>query len=82
MLIYTKPLLMKALMRFIKVKTQKKMVSAVQNSKIAPGKLSQQDLAQYKSKERDAVCIKIPWFITYVLWHPPSSGGMWLFYKY
>jgi len=60
---------------FYKGENAKKMVSAVQNSKIAPGKLSQQDLAQYKSKERDAVCIKYRVYNVCSM-APPSSGGV------
>lgn len=60
---------------FYKGENAKKMVSAVQNSKIAPGKLTQQDLAQYKSKERDAVCIKYRVYNVCSM-APPSSGGV------
>lgn len=60
---------------FYKGENAKKMVSAVQNSKIAPGKLSQQDLAQYKSKERDAVCINYRVYNVCSM-APPSSGGV------
>jgi len=52
-----------------------KIVSAVQNASIAPGKLSLQDMANYKPKERAAVCGA---YRTYNVcgMAPPSSGGV------
>ncbi|CAH9062078.1 Glutathione hydrolase proenzyme [Pseudoalteromonas holothuriae] len=60
---------------FYQGENAKAIAAAVQNSSIAPGKLTQSDLANYKSKQRDAICID---------YHknkvcsmaPPSSGGI------
>lgn len=60
---------------FYKGENAKKMVNAVQHSKVAPGKLSIQDLADYKSKERDAVCIQYRVYNVCSM-APPSSGGV------
>jgi gamma-glutamyltranspeptidase/glutathione hydrolase len=60
---------------FYKGENAKQMVNAVQHSKIAPGKLSVQDLADYKSKERDAVCIQYRAYNVCSM-APPSSGGV------
>ena len=60
---------------FYKGENAKKMVNAVQHAKVAPGKLSIQDLADYKSKERDAVCIQYRVYNVCSM-APPSSGGV------
>jgi len=60
---------------FYKGENAKQIVKAVQKSKIAPGTLTQQDLAHYKSKERDAVCIKYRVYNVCSM-APPSSGGV------
>ncbi|MGE6460211.1 gamma-glutamyltransferase [Pseudoalteromonas tetraodonis] len=60
---------------FYKGDNAKAMVSAVQKSKIAPGKLSEQDLANYTSKERAPVCIKYRVYKVCSM-APPSSGGV------
>lgn len=60
---------------FYKGDNAKQMVNAVQNSKIAPGTLSESDLANYKSKQRDAVCIKYRAYNVCSM-APPSSGGV------
>jgi len=60
---------------FYKGYNAKQMVNAVQNSKIAPGTLSESDLANYKSKQRDAVCIKYRAYNVCSM-APPSSGGV------
>ncbi|MEW6992560.1 gamma-glutamyltransferase [Colwelliaceae bacterium 6441] len=52
-----------------------KIVNAVQKSSIAPGKLSLEDMKNYRSKEREAVCG--PYRIYQVCgMAPPSSGGI------
>ncbi len=53
----------------------KKIVSAVQNVEVAPGKLTLEDMASYQPKQRSAVCG------TYRVYNvcgmaPPSSGGV------
>jgi gamma-glutamyltranspeptidase/glutathione hydrolase len=53
----------------------KKIVDAVQNSKIAPGLLSMKDMAAYQSKERSPVCGPYREF-TLCGMAPPSSGGV------
>ena len=52
-----------------------KIIDAVQKSPIAPGKLTRDDLANYQSKERPAVCGA---YRTYNVcgMAPPSSGGV------
>jgi gamma-glutamyltranspeptidase/glutathione hydrolase len=52
-----------------------KIVSAVQNSNIAPGKLSLQDMANYQPKERAAVCGAYRDYNVCGM-APPSSGGV------
>ena len=51
------------------------IVNAVQNSSINPGKLSAEDLATYRAKEREPVCTA---YKVYRLCSmgPPSSGGL------
>jgi gamma-glutamyltranspeptidase/glutathione hydrolase len=53
----------------------KKIVDAVQNSSIAPGKLSLQDLAHYQPKQRAAVCGAYHDYNVCGM-APPSSGGV------
>lgn len=53
----------------------KQMVEAVQTSKIAPGTLSVNDLKEYKSVQRDAVCAPYHEY-TVCSMAPPSSGGV------
>lgn len=53
----------------------KKIVDSVQNTSIAPGRLSLQDLADYKAKEVDAVCGKYRAYNICGM-APPSSGGI------
>ncbi len=53
----------------------KKIVSAVQNSAIAPGLLSMKDMASYQAKERAPVCGPYREF-TLCGMAPPSSGGI------
>jgi gamma-glutamyltranspeptidase/glutathione hydrolase len=53
----------------------KKIVNAVQNSSIAPGKLTLQDLANYKPKQRPAVCGGYRDYNVCGM-APPSSGGV------
>lgn len=60
---------------FYKGANAKQMVNAVQHSKIAPGKLNEQDLANYTSKEREAVCIEYRVYNVCSM-APPSSGGV------
>ncbi|WP_372761164.1 gamma-glutamyltransferase [Pseudoalteromonas sp.] len=60
---------------FYKGNNAKQMVQAVQNSKVAPGTLTEQDLANYKSKQRDAVCIEYRVYNVCSM-APPSSGGV------
>jgi gamma-glutamyltranspeptidase/glutathione hydrolase len=52
-----------------------KIVDAVQNSSIAPGKLTLQDLANYKPKQRPAVCGAYRDYRVCGM-APPSSGGV------
>lgn len=53
----------------------KEIVDAVQHSRIAPGRLSLQDLTAYQAKQVDAVCGE---YRTYNIcgMAPPSSGGI------
>lgn len=60
---------------FYKGDNAKHMVDAVQNSKIAPGTLSLNDLEKYKSIQRDAVCAPYHEY-TVCSMAPPSSGGV------
>ena len=60
---------------FYKGENAKQMANAVQHAKIAPGKLSVEDLANYKSVERDAVCINYRAYNVCSM-APPSSGGV------
>ncbi|MCF6433968.1 gamma-glutamyltransferase [Pseudoalteromonas sp. MMG022] len=53
----------------------KKLVDAVQTSAIAPGKLSESDLAQYQSKMRDPICVDYHQHKVCSM-APPSSGGV------
>jgi gamma-glutamyltranspeptidase/glutathione hydrolase len=53
----------------------KKIVDTVQNSKIAPGLLSMEDMAAYQAKERSPVCGPYREF-TLCGMAPPSSGGV------
>ncbi|NQZ88452.1 MAG: gamma-glutamyltransferase [Colwellia sp.] len=53
----------------------KKIIDAVQNSSIAPGKLTLQDLALYKPKQRPAVCGAYRDYNVCGM-APPSSGGV------
>jgi len=53
----------------------KKIVHAVQYSKIAPGLLSLKDLANYQPKQRDAVCGPYHQYSVCGM-APPSSGGI------
>jgi gamma-glutamyltranspeptidase/glutathione hydrolase len=53
----------------------KKIVDAVQNASIAPGKLTLQDLAHYKPKQRPAVCGAYRDYNVCGM-APPSSGGV------
>ncbi|NNG42986.1 gamma-glutamyltransferase [Pseudoalteromonas sp. NEC-BIFX-2020_002] len=52
-----------------------KMVDAVQHSVVAPGTLALTDLANYKSKQRDAVCTPYHEYNVCSM-APPSSGGV------
>ena len=52
-----------------------KIIDAVQNSSIAPGKLTLQDLAHYKPKQRPAVCGAYRDYNVCGM-APPSSGGV------
>ncbi|OUS68960.1 gamma-glutamyltransferase [Pseudoalteromonas sp. A601] len=60
---------------FYKGDNAKQMVEAVQQSKVAPGTLTLNDLAEYKSVQRDAVCAP---YHDYKICSmaPPSSGGV------
>ena len=60
---------------FYKGDNAKQMVKAVQTSKIAPGTLSINDLKNYKSVQRDAVCAPYHEY-TVCSMAPPSSGGV------
>jgi len=53
----------------------KKVVDAVQNSSISPGKLSLKDMANYQAKQRDAVCGSYRQYEVCGM-APPSSGGI------
>ncbi len=53
----------------------KKIIHAVQHSKIAPGLLSLEDLANYKPKQLDAVCGPYHQYNVCGM-APPSSGGI------
>jgi len=53
----------------------KKIVASVQNSTIAPGLLSMEDMAAYQAKERSPVCGPYREF-TLCGMAPPSSGGI------
>ncbi|WP_419147944.1 gamma-glutamyltransferase [Pseudoalteromonas 'SMAR'] len=52
-----------------------KLVQAVQNSNIAPGKLQLSDLEQYQSKVRDPICSNYHEYKVCSM-APPSSGGI------
>ena len=60
---------------FYQGENAKQLVETVTNSSIAPGKISLQDLANYKSVERKPVCAP---YRTYKVCSmaPPSSGGI------
>jgi len=60
---------------FYKGSNAKQLVAAVQNSKVAPGKLALNDLANYKSLQRDAVCTPYHQYKVCSM-APPSSGGV------
>jgi gamma-glutamyltranspeptidase/glutathione hydrolase len=53
----------------------KKIIDAVQNSSIAPGKLTLQDMASYQPKQRPAVCGAYHNYNVCGM-APPSSGGV------
>lgn len=52
-----------------------KIVDAVQQSEIAPGKLAKSDLVNYKARQRDAVCGSYRAYRVCGM-GPPSSGGI------
>lgn len=60
---------------FYKGDNAKKMISAVQNSIVAPGTLSLNDLANYQSQQRDTVCTPYHQYKVCSM-APPSSGGV------
>lgn len=60
---------------FYKGSNAKQMVDAVQNSQVAPGKLALNDLANYQSQQRDAVCTPYHQYKVCSM-APPSSGGV------
>nr|WP_232056562.1 gamma-glutamyltransferase [Pseudoalteromonas sp. A25] len=60
---------------FYKGDNAKKLVKAVTSAPIAPGKLEISDLARYKSKQRDAICIDYHQYQVCSM-APPSSGGI------
>ncbi|MEH6396145.1 gamma-glutamyltransferase [Pseudoalteromonas sp.] len=60
---------------FYKGDNAQKMVSAVKNSVVAPGTLAMTDLANYQSKQRDAVCTPYHAYKVCSM-APPSSGGV------
>ena len=60
---------------FYKGSNAKQMVHAVQNSQVAPGKLALNDLANYQSQQRDAVCTPYHQYKVCSM-APPSSGGV------
>jgi gamma-glutamyltranspeptidase/glutathione hydrolase len=51
------------------------LVSAVLSSEVAPGKLDGTDLKNYKSKQRDAICVEYHQYNVCSM-APPSSGGV------
>ncbi|TMP17470.1 gamma-glutamyltransferase, partial [Pseudoalteromonas ruthenica] len=53
----------------------KRLVNAVQTSAIAPGTLTESDLANYTSKIRDAICTEYHQYNVCSM-APPSSGGI------
>ena len=53
----------------------KRLVNAVQTSAIAPGTLTESDLANYTSKRRDAICTEYHQYKVCSM-APPSSGGI------
>lgn len=60
---------------FYKGKNAQQMVAAVQHSKVAPGTLTLNDLANYQSVQRDAVCASYHDYKVCSM-APPSSGGV------
>ena len=60
---------------FYKGDNAKKMVDAVTHSVVAPGTLALTDLANYQSKQRDAVCTPYHAYKVCSM-APPSSGGV------
>ena len=60
---------------FYKGENAKELVHAVQNSVVAPGTLTVEDLANYKSKERAPVCVDYRQYEVCSM-APPSSGGV------
>ncbi|MBB1367767.1 gamma-glutamyltransferase [Pseudoalteromonas sp. SR44-5] len=60
---------------FYKGDNAKKMVAAVTHSIVAPGTLALTDLANYQSKQRDAVCTPYHSYKVCSM-APPSSGGV------
>lgn len=60
---------------FYKGDNADKIVDAVQNSPIAPGTLTKEDLVNYQSKERAPVCINYHDYKVCSM-APPSSGGV------
>ncbi|MFU2508880.1 gamma-glutamyltransferase [Pseudoalteromonas sp. ASV78] len=60
---------------FYKGENAQQMVSAVKNSVVAPGTLALTDLANYQSKQRDAVCTPYHAYKVCSM-APPSSGGV------
>ncbi|WP_075593558.1 gamma-glutamyltransferase [Pseudoalteromonas sp. PAB 2.2] len=60
---------------FYKGDNAKQLVHAVQNSVVAPGTLTEADLANYQSKERAPVCVDYRQYEVCSM-APPSSGGV------
>ncbi|WP_199524141.1 gamma-glutamyltransferase [Pseudoalteromonas sp. bablab_jr011] len=60
---------------FYKGENAKQLVHAVQNSLVAPGTLTEADLANYQSKERAPVCVDYRQYEVCSM-APPSSGGV------
>ncbi|MGS0496812.1 gamma-glutamyltransferase [Pseudoalteromonas mariniglutinosa] len=60
---------------FYKGDNAKQMVNAVTHSPVAPGTLALTDLANYQSKQRDAVCTPYHAYKVCSM-APPSSGGV------
>lgn len=60
---------------FYKGENAKQLANAVQQAEIAPGKLTEADLANYQSKQREPVCIDYHDYNVCSM-APPSSGGV------